>query len=161
MKMIPLTQGKFAKVDDGDFEFLVKHKWCVLTGKSHRLYAARYKKQNKKMSIFLMHRVVTSAPVGLVVDHINGDGLDNRRSNLRVCSMVGNIQNSKIRSDNTTGYKGVYYRKSKGKYISGIMQNGKRIYLGSFETAEEAARAYDQKARELFGPLAWLNFPEK
>jgi hypothetical protein len=112
-----------------------------------------------------LHRVMLDAPKGMVVDHINRNGLDNRRSNLRLCTHRENMQNRRANSNNLTGYKGVRLTKSGKKYIARHCQkiDGKTVehYLGTYDTPEEAARAYDAKAIELFGEYANLNFPEE
>jgi len=103
-----------------------------------------------------MHREIMSPPQELVVDHINGDGLDNRKENLRVCTHAENIRNQKLNRLNTTGYKGVCVNRE--KWISRIKVNGKLLYLGRYNTPEEAAQVYDEAARKYFGKFASLNF---
>jgi hypothetical protein len=100
---------------------------------------------------------------GEEVDHINRDTLDNRRKNLRVGTKPQNLWNQKIRSTNTSGFKGVDWKQweNSGAWCARLSHNSKRVHIGYFKTAEEAARAYDQKAKELFGEFARLNFPEK
>ena len=94
-----------------------------------------------------------------VVDHINHDPLDNHRHNLRLATRSQNAANVGPYANNTSGYKGVDF--NQGKWRARITQHGKRHFLGTFDTAEEAARAYDSKALELFGEFASLNFPEE
>ena len=137
-----------------------------------------------------MHRVIMDPPKGMDIDHINGDTLDNRKENLRICTRSQNAQNKKLRRDSASGYKGVHEQKKpiKRKYVSkktgkvtyyyympkkrfqayvgdpdwrkkGLKNN--HIKLGYYATAEQAARAYDKKAKELFGEFAYLNFPEE
>lgn len=96
-----------------------------------------------------------------VVDHINGNPFDNRRSNLRIASCVENHWNYRLSNRNTTGYKGIYKDKKTDKYHARICEHGRRHYLGAFSTLEEAAQAYDVAAREYFGDFATLNFPKK
>lgn len=149
MKEIELTQGQVAIVDDDDFEDLSLYKWFAKK-EGGIFYAARSygaKRNTMKMHIYIMKPVD-----GFVIDHINGNGLDNRKSNLRICSHAENMRNRKLHKDNSSGYKGV--SKNKGKYVARIMQ----IYLGRYNNAIDAARAYDAKARELFGNFAKLNF---
>jgi|SRR5690606_5502844 len=148
-KLIPLTQGKFAKVDNEDFDRLKDINWCYGDG---RVYA--YNKEFGKM-----HRYILNAPTGLLVDHINRDTIDNRRCNLRLVTISQNMMNT-AKKVGSSQYKGVYLNKKSGKYVARIKLN-KRVYcLGSFNNEEEAGRAYDIKAVELFAEYANLNFPE-
>lgn len=105
--------------------------------------------------IYLMHNPDHEGDI----DHINRDKLDNRIENLRACNRPQNVVNSKVRSDNTTGYKGVIFHKASGKYQAQTMYFGKRVHIGLFETAEEAARAYDETVSKLFEGFATLNNP--
>ena len=124
MKQIKLTQGQFAQVDDEDYECLNKFKWHAVEGKD-TYYAARQKRVGEKQVRIWMHREVIQTPEGLFTDHINHNGLDNRRKNLRICTHQNNIRNQKIHIDNTSGYKGV--RKNKYKWRSVIYFNNKYI----------------------------------
>jgi len=108
-----------------------------------------------------MHRLLIHAPKGMEVDHINGNGLDNRICNLRICTRSQNQINKGLQKNNTTGYKGVSFIKKHRKYRATIRINGKSMYLGEFESAKGAAFAYDNKAKELFGNFAKLNFVEE
>jgi hypothetical protein len=109
-----------------------------------------------------LHRIIAGR-MGLnlqgQIDHHNGDKLDNRRSNLRAASHGQNQHNVGLQSNNTTGFKGVSFHKRIGKYQALIRFHGKRHHLGYHGTAEQAARAYDDAAREKFGEFARLNFP--
>lgn len=157
-KQVPLTQGKFALVDDEDFEWLSQHKWHL----SQHGYAARGKHEGypkKTVGILFMHRVILNAPSGTEVDHINGNRLDNRRSNLRLCTRRQNLQNSRKRDNSSSLYKGVYFDKSRNKWQAYIDGPHGRIHLGRFSQETDAARAYDEKAKEVFGEFARLNFP--
>ena len=155
-KIIPLTQGKVAKVDDDKFEYLSKWKWYY----SSEGYAARNGKTNPTHEVIYMHREIIKAPVGMEVDHINGDRTDNHLSNLRLCTKAQNQINIGIRRNNTSGFKGVYFDKWTNKWHSQIVINGKRKNLGRYNTAEEAAKAYDKSAKANFGEFVRLNFPE-
>ncbi|MEC0328736.1 HNH endonuclease [Paenibacillus macerans] len=105
-----------------------------------------------------MHRYLTDAPKGTVVDHINGNKLDNRRENLRIVSQTENQANRHSPNrNNTTGYRGVSWHKAARKYEAGTNFGGQRQFLGLFDTAKEAARAYNAKTLELFGEYARLN----
>lgn len=95
-----------------------------------------------------------------VVDHINGNPFDNRRSNLRIATNVQNHWNYRLSKRNTTGYKGIYKDRRKEKYHARICENGRRHYLGVYDSIEDAAKAYDEAARRYFGEFATLNFPD-
>jgi len=160
MKTIPLSQGLVAIVDDDDFELLAVHRLYAHKPKS-TWYAVRNGKVSEGRSRFFMHRVITAASTGETVDNIDGDGLNNRRANLRLCTLQENALNLGRRIDNTSGYKGVRLRlhlKSR-PWVATIQRDGKSYHLGCFLTAEEAARAYDEAAINLHGPFARLNFP--
>jgi HNH endonuclease len=154
-KEIKLTQGKVALVDDADFEWLNQWKWYV-----HGFwYAARMEARKGKRMVVLMHRKITNAPFGMDVDHINGNGLDNRRENLRVCTHAENQRNTtRKRTTNKSGFKGVCWRMVSQKWSADITLNSKQIHIGLFSDIQEAVRAYDAKAIELFGEFAKTNF---
>jgi hypothetical protein len=165
MKTIPLTQGKFAIVDDEDYEELSKYKWFVINRRHS--YAVRNSYGRHRHRIY-MHREVIGMPSSDngPVDHINHNGLDNRKCNLRICSNNQNRQNSrKQKKIASSKYKGVCWHKGsiykglrqRGFWSAHIGQNKKQIYLGVFKTEVDAADAYDRKAKELFGDFAYLN----
>jgi hypothetical protein len=172
MKKIKLTQGKETLVDDEDYPYLNEHKWYALRVKNRdEFYAVRngpIDSSGKRKFIYL-HREITNVSKEKMVDHSNGDRLDNRKENLRVCTHQENQMNRGKTKTNKSGYKGVSYMKKKKNMINeyskpwsaSIRFNGKSIYIGTFAIKEEAARAYDKKAIELFGEFAVLNFPEK
>ena len=109
-----------------------------------------------------LHRAILNPPKKMVVDHINGNGLDNRRENLRVCTVAENTKNQRLPANNKSGYKGVHKNyKGDKRWSVNIMYKGKTRYVGRFDTPEEGARAYDAKAKELYGKFARLNFPEE
>ena len=157
MKEIQLTQGKMAIVDDEDFEWLNTFNWYV----SSNGYARRDKMINYKRFRYSMHREImglTSDDRDLEVDHINGNRLDNRRENLRVCTLKQNRQSQSKQKRNTTSkYKGVSFCKDRGNWKASIKTNGKTKFLGRFKDEDQAARAYNEKAIELFGDFAKLN----
>ena len=160
MKKIELTQGKFAIVDDADFEWLNQWEWSVKKT-AGLFYAVRA--THKGGQTHYMHRQIMGLKKGdgKQIDHINRTGIDNRRSNLRLCDYSTNRQNSIKRRGSTSKYKGVHWYKPIKKWKSTITINKKLVFLGHYKTEEDAARVYDKKARELFGEFARLNFPEE
>lgn len=157
MKEIPLTQGKVTLVSDHRFVFLNQWKWHAKKTKNGRWYAVRMEGWPHRENI-LMHRVITNAPDDMEVDHWDNDGLNNQDHNLRVCTLPQNRHNRAKQSNNTSGYKGVI--RYKGGWRWQLRINGKRLFSHKFTTAEEAARSYDQAARQYFGEFAILNFPD-
>ena len=172
MKYIDLTQGKKAIVDDEDYEKLSKFKWHAQ--KHNRQggaswYAVRHYRDKKiknkhgqsKITIQAMHRVIMNAPKGKNIDHINGNPLDNRKKNLRICTHQQNLWNSRYNKTPDHPYKGVLKFHSKGHpgWQVFIGYNGQTIRLGWFKSAIVAAKTYDKLAKALFGDFACLNFP--
>jgi len=154
MKVIELTQGKVTVVDDDDFEILAQYRWFLSLG-----YAVRNKPMvnGGKRGLLKMHRIILNAPAGMEVDHINGDGLDNRRCNLRLATRAQNSVNRGCTRVNKLGVKGVVLDKRRGKYAAWIWANKKPIYLGYFVSLEEAKNAYNNAAMEHHGEFARLN----
>lgn len=153
MKEIELTQGKFAMVDDEDYEKLSNHEWCAALVR-HVWYAHR----RIGRTTISMHRVVMGLGNEEVqVDHIDGNGLNNQKSNLRICNYSENNWNSRKRLDNTSGFKGVNWHIRLKKWCARIQVNGKRKNLGYFDTAEEASYAYDSASREYHGEFSRNN----
>lgn len=155
-KEIPLTQGKVTLVDDHRFEYLNQWKWHAFHDKN-RWYALR-RGPRPKAKMILMHRVITNAPDGFEVDHKDRDGLNNTDDNLRLATESQNQANRTALKNNRCGFKGVVYYARRNVYRARIKMLGKTHHLGYFKTPEEAARAYDAKARELFGEFAGTNF---
>ena len=158
MKKIPLTQGKFAIVDDGDFEELSKHKWCIMKSGRNAFRAVRGIWKNERRITVYMHRVVMNAPKNLDVDHINHNPLDNRKCNLRVCTKSQNQHNQQLHKDGSSRFKGVSINRQVNKWAAAIKFKSKSISIGLFGSEVEAAKAYDEKAKELFGEYAYVNF---
>lgn len=160
MKEILLTKNKSALVDAENFSFLNQFKWSARLC-ADRYYAITAQSIGGKVVAEYMHRMIMNPPVGMVVDHINGNTLDNRKKNLRICTHAENGRNRNINKGRQ--FKGVIelILKKSTKFKAQIFYEGKVLYIGQFETAEMAAKAYDAKARELFGEFAKLNFPEK
>ena len=151
MKQIKLTRNRSAIVDDSDYTKLSEYKWYC----THNGYAQRdiWKPRSK----ILMHRYLLKAKKGENIDHINGNPLDNRRKNLRICNQSQNTANGKIRKNNKSGYKGVSYNKKFAKWEAYITKDYKHIFLGYFDKKNDAAKAYNTKAKEVFGKFANLN----
>lgn len=154
-----LGAGKFALVDDEDYEYLNRWKWNMsIKGYAVRTDGMRHKGQRIKWGL-PMHKVVASRAgiVGKQIDHKNTDRLDNQRNNLRPCNQSQNNANSRLRSDNTSGYKGVSWHKDARKWHAYITFNKQREYFGFFTSKEEAAAAYNQAAMKYYGEFARLN----
>ena len=155
---LPLSRGKFAKIDADDYIWLAQFKWhCHYAG--HTYYAVRTQWQGNRSKKIMMHRVVAETPKHLVCDHVNRDGLDNRSSNLRNCTRAQNNLNRGSERGSTSKYKGVYRHKRMDKWVATIKGGGRRRHLGYFADEVEAARTYDAAAREHHGEYAVLNFP--
>lgn len=153
--LIPLTQGKYAIVDDDAPVEVTGVRWYFNSGYARRHVWVGGKGVKKYYTLFL-HRILVQAPPGMEVDHINHDKLDNRRCNLRICTPGQNKQNSpKSSKPKRSKYKGPQKRGHTWK--SQIFKNRKQYYLGTFNTEEEAAKAYNRAAIELFGEFANLN----
>lgn len=151
---VPIGKGLFALVDDDDYELVSNYRWHSHRGRNSGLC---YASSNIKM-----HRLITNAPLGIMVDHINGDSLDNRRENLRLCTNAQNQQNTKGRGG-TSKYKGVSFNIKSGKWAGSFISDGRHYYCGLFESEEECAMAVDKKRFEVCGEFAYLNilmFPE-
>ena len=143
-------------VDAGD-EWLLDWKWTVVQNASGNLYASRWVRSTARRDQLLLHRVVLGAAEKVRVDHINGDGLDNRRANLRPATATQNAYNQRVSKNNTSGFKGVVRDKRYGLWQAKIRAGGRYISLGYFRDPEDAARAYDAKAREVCGEYALTN----
>lgn len=146
--LIPLTQGRFAIVDAGMFDELNKWQW-----RRDKWYATRTTRVSGKVVLVFMHRVVAGTPPELETDHINRNGLDNRRSNLRDATHAQNQHNTSVPRNNKLGVKGV--TKGRNKFIANIGHDGKRIHIGTFNTIEQAVSARDSVARSLHGEFAY------
>ena len=153
--IVQLTQGYVAHVDRADYPLVMFFKWCVSRGHGRNLYAETRSCGRK----FYMHRFLMGEPDGVEVDHRDRDGLNNRRKNLRLSDRSKNLANCGIRSDNTTGFKGVYFfgGTRKKKWCAKVVHRGKTHYAGYHATPAIAARHYNAKARELHGEFASFN----
>lgn len=158
---IKLTQNKVALADEDDLNLLSQHRWCAINshGKWGWYASTALWKRNGKTKKASMHRMVMGFPQDLEIDHINGNGLDNRRQNLRVATRSQNGANKpKYKQGAISKYKGVGRAKSKTKpWLATIKANGKHVHLGHFYTEEQAAHAYNAAALEAWGEFAYLN----
>ncbi len=160
MKKIPLTQGKYALVDDEDYDYLNQWKWYAAKGNS-TYYAFRGTKTKKGQRTVRMHRVIMNTSKRQEVDHIDHNGLNNQRSNLRNCTFKQN-QANKIKKKNCySKYKGVYWFNKVKKWASYIRINGVLKYLGTFSSEIEAAKTYNNEAKKTQGEFACLNLIPK
>ena len=156
IRYIPLTKGKVAIVDAADYEWLSRYKWHVEEPGPGRFYASRATPGHARIG---MHRAIMNPPKGMVVDHINGNGLDNRRCNLRICTPRQNSCNRSKHRHTKHRFIGVQPC-GKNTYQATIMHKGKTHRGGTFTDEVEAAKARDRLALKLHGPYARLNFPE-
>jgi hypothetical protein len=157
-RRIKLTQNQYAIVDPEDFETLKQFKWCAAKDYD-TYYAIRYARIGNKKTTVKMHRQIINAKENEIVDHDDQNGLNNQRYNLRIATAAENNANSKRGMNRgRSKYKGVWWDEKAGEWRAGIKCRGKRIHLGMFDDEIEAAKAYDQAARELHGNFAVLNF---
>ena len=157
--LVPLSKGQFATIDAEDAERILAFKWCV----TNHGYAVRRRgiADGPGPSLILMHREILRLSPDQEGDHINGARLDNRRSNLRaVTGSENNMNRRKRHGTNTSGYRGVTWRKDMQKWAAQLHVGGKHVSLGFFDDPVEAANARDAAARELHGEFAVLNFPD-
>jgi hypothetical protein len=154
---IPLGNGYETTVSFDDFHLVSGRKWFATEVHPGKRYAMRAEQSGGRQHTVYLHRVITGAEKGQLVDHANGDGLDNRRENLRLCDASLNCVNRRNYKP-ASGFRGVY--PSGKRWVALLWSRGKRYRGGSFVTKEEAARAYDAMAHEHFGEFAVLNFPE-
>ena len=160
MKEIPLTKGQFALVDNEDYDWLMQWKWRASLRSQGGFYVTRSVRRGGRRAI-RMHRVILDAPEGMEVDQIDGNGLNNQRSNLRLATHAQNQWNRGLSSRNKSGYKGVWYNtrpRFKNRWMAYMTINCRRIGLGHYATAQEAALAFDKAAREHYGEFVRTNF---
>jgi hypothetical protein len=150
---IKLTQGKEAIIDAEDIDLVSSFNWCA-HGKTS-FYAARgVSLGNKKTKIVFMHRVIAKTPEGMDTDHINGNGLDNRKENLRHATSSQNKHNQGARCTNKSGFKGVSWSKKAGKWVAQICVNKKTKNLGYFESAADAHKKYCEASALMHGAFS-------
>jgi len=150
---IPLTQGKFAFVDPEDYPALIRHKWSA-SKRGNTFYAVRSQGKHQ----IKMHRLITNAPPQLLVDHADHNGLNNTKQNLRPCNRLQNAANQQPRKNGSSKFKGVCWNKRDKVWDVRIRYNGRNLYIGSFKSELEAAKAYDSAARFYKGKFACTNF---
>ena len=160
---LPLSRGYFTIIDPIDAD-LGEFKWSFLsTGYAYKIIA----KINQKTVCYLLHRVILERVIerplvkGEYVDHINRDKLDNRRSNLRIATATQNSINKGRENGSTSEHKGVCWDNTKKRWLAQIGKQNKNYYIGVFKDEKQAAKAYDKRAKELFGEFAYLNFPDE
>jgi len=156
-RLIPLTRGLYTIVDAALYkQFSMVKYWAQKTRYPGRFYAVHTVIENGKQHIIYMHREILGMDGNdkRLVDHINGNGLDNRSANLRIATVSQNNMNSMISKNNSCGYKGVYWDKHRGCWIAAITINWKKIVIGCFDTPEEAHEAYCAAAVRLFKDFA-------
>jgi len=160
-RRIYLGEGKWTILDQKDYYRLNNFKWIVY-GNGTNLYAVRHEiiDPNKTRTVY-MHREIMNPPPDRLVDHRNCDGLDNRRENLRFATRAQNVLNRRKKKNATSRFLGVYFNKEKSTWDSQIMHQGKRRWVGRFDSEIDAARAYDAAARKYHGEFARLNFPSE
>jgi hypothetical protein len=159
---IPLSRGKaFAVVDEADYSALSRYNWRIAPTVGGRSgYAIRTAFVSGRPVTVYMHREIIGAAKGVSVDHANGDTLDNRRANLRLCDQTQNNANGRMARRRSSQFRGVHHLAS-GKWSARLMVRKKNVFLGNHDSEESAAIAYDQAAVEHFGQFATLNFPER
>lgn len=158
MKEIKISQGKIALVDDEDYDYLNQFKWYSHKA-DNKWYAIRsvYIKEIRDCKMIYMHRELMNYPA-LKVDHIDHDGLNNQKANLRIATDSQNSANTTSRKNSSSKFIGVYYRPTKRKkWAACIRKHGKTKYIGSFDKQEDAALAYNTIAIQYFGEFASLN----
>ena len=152
---VALTKGQHAFVDLEDFAWINRHKWSAYWN-GHKWYAGR----TEKGKAILMHRQIMHAPKGSMIDHIDGNGLNNCKSNLRFCTSHQNNCNRRP-GGKSSQYKGVYFDKRRRKYYAVAQYKSEQIEFGPFDNEIDAARAYDRAAIQYHGEFAYLNFPHE
>lgn len=149
MERVKLTQDKYALIDDEDLKLVSEYKWHYGNG-----YA---KRRDHKSSLCRMHHLILPLKKGYMVDHINGNRLDNRRNNLRLVTKSQNMMNRGLQKNSKSGYMGVSWHKKTKSWRAYIKKDRKQIYLGLYDTKIQAAKAYNEAAKEYHGEFAFFN----
>lgn len=158
MKKLIIESKKHSKsyevlIDDEDYARVIEKRWWI---KSHApnkpYYAIRHVRKVKRSAIYQgMHNFIMAPPPGMVVDHIDGNGLNNQKTNLRICTMAQNAKNRRLSRNNKSGYPGVYWVNREQRWVAYFAMNGTEVCLGYFKTPEAAAAVWKQKAIEIRG----------
>lgn len=156
---IPLSKGKVTLVDEADYEKVSQHKWYAANINGAFYARTNIKKEDGKGTTISLHRFLLNPPGRMQIDHINGNSLDNRRDNLRLCTHGQNQCNKYSKKGTSSPYKGVKWHKRDKIWYAVIRLNNKQFYLGSYHDELKAAHAYDEAARKLHKEFARLNFP--
>lgn len=157
MKEIPLTQGKFTTVSDEDYDWLNQWKWCAVKG-HNTFYAMRANNSSGMRSGLKMHRLILGlTDPKISVDHIDGNGLNNQRNNLRACTHQQNSMNRQATKNGASKFKGVSWFSETQKWVASLRHNKKYYHLGYFDNEIDAAKAYNDKAIEMHGDFARIN----
>jgi hypothetical protein len=157
-RRIYLGEGEWTILDKEDYYQFGNLKWSI-SGRDKKFYAMRgVKVSPDEIRIMSMHREMMKAPAGVLVDHRNGDNLDNRRVNLRLATPTENSCNRQKTKGGSSQYKGVCFHRRRGEWVSRIKIHGKSIFLGNFDREDDAAKAYDEAAKKYHGEFARLNF---
>lgn len=161
-KEIPLTRGRVALVDAEDYAVVAAQKWFAERAYGGKIWyaacGARVKAGRSGQRLKRLHQVILGERAGFQIDHVNGNGLDNRRSNLRWATVSEQMANRRFTKPHSSRFRGVWWDKATKRWAGQIGHNKKNIHLGKFSEEEDAARAYDAMARKLFGEFAVVNF---
>ena len=155
--------GYKVQIDEEDYERVMEHKWRLhtpdLRRHNHYYFIETYPDRSETRHTLYLHRFIMNLSLhdGKVVDHINGNTLDNRKCNLRICTKSENAKNMKKHKDNTSGFKGVYPHKVNKTFVAQITVNMKQIYLGSYKTPEEAYAVYCEASKKYHGEFGRIN----
>lgn len=161
---VPLTRGMLALIDESDGPDVLSHTWCAWQAKpGYSWYAMRRKSkaESPRREVEYLHRRIMHPPPGISIDHVNGNGLDCRRSNMRFATHAQNQRNQRRSVANTSGFRGVSWDAENLKWRASITVEGKSINLGRFDMAEDAAAAYDRAAISAFGEFASTNATDR